>query len=358
MSCWCTWEFCSKNLQFFCIKQVTSSIYKEAIVKIFNFLNSCLQDVLKLTPASNLTTLFCILNTRVPFYSPHKSIPERKMCHAECCALELPALLVVVYWVFFQNVGTHFVFECVDAIHLVAGFNACLALCSRRLRRSWSDCSVLLRLAVARFWSLVLWIIASSSVMVTLLERYEGLFSFLSSSGSATCPDSLSSTFAYRGSSTLKRDIALPLLAFSLLRCPSVSSWGVKCSSVSAKWRAFVRIDVVKVTVRLASWITIRTCITVVFVGHRNPQYYSIEVFCYIMCTCVLSISGSLNSGYWRLLPSGGCLWNSDDECFTFECRLTSPANLGPTRSNLCLDDPSNVVYDISNSRDGHAAEY
>jgi hypothetical protein len=208
--------------------------------------------------------------------------------------------LVVAYWVFFQNAVTHFVFECVDALHLVAGFDACLSLCvsSGRLRRSWSDCSALLRASVAHFWTLVLWIIASSSVMVTSLERCEGLFSFLSSSGSATCPDSLSSAFAYRGSSTLKRDIALPLLVFRLLRCPSVSSWGVKYSSLSAKWRAFVRLDVVKVTVRLASWITTGTCITGAFDGHGYLQYYSIEMFwCYIMCSCVPPISGVLILG-------------------------------------------------------------
>jgi len=64
-------------------------------------------------------------------------------------------------------------------------------------------------------------------VMVTSLECREGQFSFIYSLGSATCPDYLSSAFAYSGSSTLKRDIALPLLAFRFLHCPSVSSRGV-----------------------------------------------------------------------------------------------------------------------------------
>jgi len=34
------------------MKQVTSNIYKEATVKIFDSLNSCLHDVLELTPAN------------------------------------------------------------------------------------------------------------------------------------------------------------------------------------------------------------------------------------------------------------------------------------------------------------------
>jgi hypothetical protein len=32
VSCWCTWVFCSRNLQYFRIKQVTLSIYREAIL--------------------------------------------------------------------------------------------------------------------------------------------------------------------------------------------------------------------------------------------------------------------------------------------------------------------------------------
>jgi len=36
-------------------------MYKEGKVKIFNSLNNCLQDVLELTPAIDLITLFCIL---------------------------------------------------------------------------------------------------------------------------------------------------------------------------------------------------------------------------------------------------------------------------------------------------------
>jgi hypothetical protein len=102
----------------------------------------------------------------------------------------------------------------------------------------------------------------------------------------------------------------------------------MKCSSVSAKGRDFVHLDVVKVTVRVASWITIRTCITIAFAGHGNLQYYSIDMFwCYIMCSCVSSISARLNSGYWRLLPSGGCLWNSNVECVICQCRISSLAN-------------------------------
>ena len=33
-------------------------IYKEANIRVFNSLNSCLQDVLKLTPTIDLITLF------------------------------------------------------------------------------------------------------------------------------------------------------------------------------------------------------------------------------------------------------------------------------------------------------------
>jgi hypothetical protein len=40
------------------IKQVTSNIYKEAKVKIFNSLNNCLQDVFELTPAIDVITRF------------------------------------------------------------------------------------------------------------------------------------------------------------------------------------------------------------------------------------------------------------------------------------------------------------
>jgi hypothetical protein len=42
--------------------KTSSNIYKEVKVKIFNSLNNCLQDVLELTPATDLITLFCILN--------------------------------------------------------------------------------------------------------------------------------------------------------------------------------------------------------------------------------------------------------------------------------------------------------
>jgi len=59
---WWTWELCSKNWQYFLIKQVISNIYTEAKVKIFSSLNNCLQDVLELTQTIDLITLFCILN--------------------------------------------------------------------------------------------------------------------------------------------------------------------------------------------------------------------------------------------------------------------------------------------------------
>jgi hypothetical protein len=101
-------------------------------------------------------------------------------------------------------------------------------------------------------------------VMVTSLEHCEGPFSFHSSSGSATCPDSLSSVFAYRGSSALKWDTALPLLAFR--RCSVLRfRHEVLVFLVSAKCRASMCLDVVKVTVRPVSWIAIRTCITAAF---------------------------------------------------------------------------------------------
>ena len=59
------------------MKQVTSSIYNEAIVKILNSLNKFLQDILELTPASILTTLFCTLATFI-LESPQKKYPWAK----------------------------------------------------------------------------------------------------------------------------------------------------------------------------------------------------------------------------------------------------------------------------------------
>jgi len=77
-----TWKFCSKDWLYFLIKQVTLNIYKEAKVKIFNSLNNCLQDVLELTPAIGLITLFCILNILIlnspPIPPPQNSIPNHR----------------------------------------------------------------------------------------------------------------------------------------------------------------------------------------------------------------------------------------------------------------------------------------
>ena len=78
---WWTSEFCSKDWQYFLIKQVTLNIYKEAKVRILNSLNSCLQDVLELTPAIDQITVFCILNILIlnsPPIPPQNSIPNHR----------------------------------------------------------------------------------------------------------------------------------------------------------------------------------------------------------------------------------------------------------------------------------------
>lgn len=49
---------CRQTIVYVFIKQVTSNIYNEDKVKMFNSLKSCLQDVLEFTPAITLITLF------------------------------------------------------------------------------------------------------------------------------------------------------------------------------------------------------------------------------------------------------------------------------------------------------------
>jgi hypothetical protein len=51
-------EFFSSDWQYFIIKQVTSNTYDAANVRILNYLNNCLQEVLELTPNTDLITLF------------------------------------------------------------------------------------------------------------------------------------------------------------------------------------------------------------------------------------------------------------------------------------------------------------
>ena len=44
------------------------------------------------------------------------------------------------------------------------------------------------------------------------------------------------------------------------------------------------------------------------------------------MCSVITCLSMTLNSVYWRVVPSGGGLSNSNVECVTFQCRITSLA--------------------------------
>ena len=76
-------ELCSRDWQYFLIKQVTSNIYKEANVRIFNFLNNCLQDVLELTPTFDLVTL----GSTVTCYLRH------------CCSVSCTKLRHSCWWI-------------------------------------------------------------------------------------------------------------------------------------------------------------------------------------------------------------------------------------------------------------------
>ena len=56
---------------------MNNPVYSEARMRIFNSLNSCLQDVLELTPTVDLITRFCILSILVvnsPPTPPHPKI--------------------------------------------------------------------------------------------------------------------------------------------------------------------------------------------------------------------------------------------------------------------------------------------
>ena len=183
--------------------------------------------------------------------------------------------------------------------------------------------------------------------MVISLERCEGPFSFLSSSGSTTCSDSLSWASARRRSSALKWCIALRLLAFRLLRRASVSSSGVNVLQSQPKCVLSCVLMLLKVIVRLAPGITVRTCIIVAFAGHGTLQYYCIEMF-----WCYKNIVFPPYPWDW-ILGTGVSFHlvkicgTRNVKCVTFECRVTSPA--------IWQQSFERLVCDISNPRDGHA---
>jgi hypothetical protein len=118
-----------------------------------------------------------------------------------------------------------------------------------------------------RFWPLVPWITSSSSLMVISLGRRQGSYSFLSLSGSTACSDFVSSAAACRSSSSLKREIALHVLAYSLRA-------GVRF--LLQMFSVSLRLDVVRVIVGHTPYITIRTCLIFASAGNENLQYYCI----------------------------------------------------------------------------------
>src|SRR5215471_20841575 len=64
----------------FLIKQITSNMYRDGRVKMLNFLNNCLQDVLEFTPAIDLITLFWSVKIFLFMLFPalpHNNIPNR-----------------------------------------------------------------------------------------------------------------------------------------------------------------------------------------------------------------------------------------------------------------------------------------
>ena len=101
-----------RNFQYFRIKQVISSIYKEAIFRIFKFLNSCLKDVLEFTPASSLNTLFCIL-TFLLSYNLLRALTRGHndpVCwDVENCDTKTPNIFLTSFYMDFIHPFIHFI---------------------------------------------------------------------------------------------------------------------------------------------------------------------------------------------------------------------------------------------------------
>jgi hypothetical protein len=87
----------------------------------------------------------------------------------------------------------------------------------------------------------------------------------------------------------LKRDIALCLLAFILLRSASVSSLGVRLfSSIPGEVRAFLHLGIVRLLPALAPYIGNTTFFKDSIAGHGILQHYQTNVSGVIICAALL----------------------------------------------------------------------